>query len=478
MYIGIDLGTSGAKAVLVNRDGEVIRQTHERYPIHRPQTGWAEQSPLEWWLAVTRAVQAVARHHGDTVRGIGVAGQMHGVVLLSGRREVLRNAIIWMDTRSTAQTALQDHPEWWQMAYNPLSTGIGAASLVWLREHEPAILRATRTILAPKDYIAHMLTERLTSEPSDGSGLLLMDIPNGGWSEALLAHYGLSDALLPPLYDSSAVIGRLTNAAARLVGLPEGIPVVAGAADQAAMLLGSGAIAPGDATLTLGTGAQLSVVSGFPMYDRRLNTFCHAAPQRWYHMGALLAGGFALDWWHRNSGQMLDALLEDAAQAPPGAGGVLFLPYLNGERTPHMNPNLRASFVNLHAAHESSSLTRAVLEGVAFALRDALGALHEIGAEPAELILGGGGSRSALWREIIASVLNLPLIHAPYTEPTALGAALLAAVGTGQFVDVDDGATQWVRYTTRTLPQPDWVVTYARIYAEDWPRWRPSLANG
>lgn len=466
MYLGIDLGTQSVKVVLVDRAGQVIRTAQESYPIHRPQSGWAEQKPAEWWRGVVNAVQSAARHYADQIIAIGLSGQMHGVVLLDAKDEVLRPAIIWMDQRSAHEaTALQaSHSDWLQLAYNTLSPGMAGASLLWLRQHQPAVLAQTKTLLQPKDWLRFKLTGAKAAELSDAAGSLLLDIGQRRWSDRLLDLYGVEKASLPPLVESSQIVGTLNPNAAAELGLPTAIKVAAGAADQAAMLTGSGVLEDGQAALTIGTGGQMSVVVTHPTPDPRLNTFCHAAPQRWYSMGAILAAGYALSWWQKITGGRLETLLKRAADAPPGCEGLIFRPYLNGERTPHMNPSLTAQFVGLTGRHTQSHLTRAVLEGVAFAMRDCLEALRGAGAAPNRMIFGGGGAKGELWRRIMASTLNLPLTTLKGGEQTALGAAMLAAVGSGQFASLEQAASAWVQTESEIVPNTDWAAIYQERY--------------
>ncbi len=457
MYLGIDLGTQSVKAVLVNEAGEIIRVAQQAYPISRPQPTWAEQNPDDWWKATVSVVQTVARYAAHQIRAIGLAGQMHGFVALDKQEEVLRPAIIWMDQRSQAEIELQkNYKNWLELAHNQLVTGFAAASLLWMKQHEPAIFANIDTLLTPKDWIRWKLTGVLCTEPSDASATLLFDVQKRQWSTELLQIYGFEPRILPHVVESEYVLANLTPDAAHDLGLPIHPVVVAGAADQAAMLIGCGVREPGQAVLTIGTGGQFSIVTDHPRPDPRLNTFCHAVPNRWYSMGAILAAGYALSWWQQVTNAHLDVLLKAAAQVPAGAEGVIFRPYLNGERTPHLDPTLTASFIGLTGRHGQGHLTRAVLEGVAFAMRDCLNTLLEAGAQPTSIILGGGGGKGTLWRQIMASVLNHPLQSIENTEQTAYGAAMLAAVGDGhKLADLN-----WVTFGETTLPVAEWVEVY------------------
>lgn len=457
MYLGIDVGTQSVKALLVNEKGEIIRVGQESYAVSRPQPTWAEQNPDEWWQATVSAVQTATRHAGNQIRAIGLAGQMHGLAALDKNRELVRPAIIWMDQRSTAYIKLQEkYPHWMQLAHNQLAAGFMAASLLWLKQHEPENFVRIDTVLTPKDWLRWKLTGVLCIEPADASATLLFDVEKRQWSSELLEIYGFDAGILPHVVDSTRVVEQVTEEAASQLGLSTRPKVVAGASDQAAMLVGCGVLEPGQAVLTIGTGGQLSVVTDKPQPDPRLNTFCHAVPNRWYSMGAILAAGYALSWWQRVCNAHLDALLKEAAKAPAGAEGIIFRPYLNGERTPHLDPTLTASFTGLTARHEQGHLTRAVLEGVAFAMRDCLNTLLEAGATPTSIILGGGGAQGNLWRQIMASVLNRPLQSIENSEQTAYGAAMLAAVGDGHSLN----ALNWVKSGETTLPIAEWVEIY------------------
>jgi xylulokinase len=470
MYLGIDLGTQSVKTLLLDSTGQVVGRGQAAYPIYRPFPGWAEQHPQDWWTATVTATRAACHDHADQVECIGITGQMHGTVLLDSQGKLLRPAIIWMDQRSAAHALAvqQRYPNWLDLAFNTLSPGMMGASLLWLQAHEPEIMAQATTILFPKDWIRYHLAKTQTTDLSDASGGILLNIPQQAWSRELLNAYGVTPAQFPHLMKSVAIIGNLTPEAATELGLKAGIRVGVGAGDQPAMLVGSGAIEPGQAVLTIGTGGQLSIVTNDPHPDSRLNTFCHAVPNHWYNMGAILAAGYALAWWQKVVGEDLETMLERAAQVPAGSEGLIFRPYLNGERTPHMNPDLTAQFLGLTARHEQGHLTRAVLEGVAFAIRDCLETLHQGGTAPQQLIFGGGGAKGKRWRQIIASVLGIPLVTLADEETTAKGAAMLACVGCQHVENIRQAVEAWVRYDEVIEPEVNW----GEVYAEGYERFR------
>jgi len=477
VVLGIDVGTQSTKCVVLDAAGTLRGVGQHGYPVDMPRHQWAEQHPNTWWQAAVQAIQQ-ALHAADVqagqVRGIGLTGQMHGAVTLGHDLAPLRPAIIWMDRRSAnlCETVMaRVAPETIiQAAGNRLSPGFAGASLAWLREVEPEILDRARVVLQPKDYLALRLTGELSSEPSDASATWLYDIGAGHWSAELAAACGVSLDRLPPLYDSTAVIGKLRPEPAHAVGLRPGVPVVAGAGDQAALLVGAGAVEPGDGSITLGTGGQLTIIASQPRVDPdlRLNTFCHALPRRWYTMGAILNGGIALRWWRDivDGAQDLSytELLTEAALLPAGADGLIFLPYLEGERTPHMDPAATGAFIGLTTRHTRAHMTRAVLEGVAYALRDCLHTLRSVGPVPDHFLIGGGGAQGLAWREIVASVLGVSLQTVLGSEHTALGAAMLAGVGVKVFYDLGEAVARTVTVGTTDRPDPDEQPVYDAGY--------------
>jgi len=474
VVLGIDVGTQSAKCVVLDAAGELRGIGQEAYDLLTPRPQWVEQDPHAWWAAVVSAVRQAMREAEVTagrVRGIGVTGQMHGAVLIGPDLEPLRPAIIWMDRRSAnlCEVILKRVPPEVviEQAGNRLSPGFAGATAAWLREVEPETLDRARAIIQPKDYIVLRLTGEISSEPSDASATWLYDIRQRTWSETLAAACGVPMNILPPLLSSTSIVGELRPTPAFDLGLRPDIPVVAGAGDQAALLLGTGVVEPGRGSITLGTGGQMTVVSTRPLIDPRLrlNTFCHAVPGRWYTMGAILNAGIALRWWRDVLGgrniTSYQALLNDAAQVPAGAEGLIFLPYLEGERTPHMNPNATGAFVGLTIRHTQAHMTRAVLEGVAFAFRDCLLTLREAGPVPDHFLIGGGGAQGGLWRQILASVLGVSLQQVEGAEHTATGAAMLAGLGARVFYDLAQAVATVVHYGAVEAPNPADQAVYA-----------------
>ena len=489
VVLGIDVGTQSAKCVIVDEGGTLLAVGQAGYELLTPRPQWVEQDADAWWHGVVAAVRAAladGKIAPEAVRGIGLTGQMHGVVLLGRDHRPLRPAIIWMDRRSAnlcaiVQARVPDQVIA-RVAANRLSPGFAGASFAWLREVEPRMLDQAAVALQPKDAIVLRLTGAISTEPSDASATWLYDIEQRAWSDELAAACGISTAILPPVNPSSSVVGTLRAEAAAALGLPQGVPVVAGAADQAALLLGSGVVEAGRGSITLGTGGQMTVVSGVPRIDpaRRLNTFCHAVPDRCYTMGAILNGGMALRWWRgvlaSSSGMSFEALVDEVIEVPPGADGLIFVPYLEGERTPHMDPDAFGAFGGLTLRHGRAHMTRAVLEGVAYAFRDCAQALEAAGPVPDHFLIGGGGSQGAAWRQIIASVLGVSLQTVAGREHTALGAAMLAGIGSGMYFDV----AQAVARVVRTSPAERAFAADHRVYTAQYARYRalyPALRN-
>lgn len=481
MILGIDLGTQSSKCVVVDGAGHQRGTGQHAYGVQRPRPGWAEQDPAAWWQALTQATRAAlhdAHVTPDQVRAIGLTGQMHGVVLIGADHQPICPAIIWMDRRSAD---LCDNvqgrvpPEIVRdRAANRLAPGFAGASLAWLRAFESATLDQAHYILQPKDYTVLRLTGTISAEHSDASATWLYDVPGRDWSPELTTACGVSRACLPALAASTAQVGTLLAGPAGELGLRAGIPVIAGCADQAALLTGTGVIEPGKGAITIATGGQITVVSDHPRIDPalRLNTYCHALPDRWYTMGAILNGGIALRWWRDTvdpaGATGFDTLLAEAGDVPAGAEGVIYLPYLAGERTPHLDPYATGAFVGLTQSHTRAHLTRAVLEGVAYAFRDCLVTLRTTGPVPDRFVIGGGGAQGATWRRIMASVLGVSLQTLGGTEHTATGAALLAGASVGVFDGVADAVARGVQYGAVEDPVP----AEQRVYEEEFARFQ------
>ena len=484
VFLGLDVGTSGVKAILVRPDGDVVASATTPLVLDTPRPGWAEQEPEAWWAASIEVMRAVvAQRPRDPVHAVGISGQMHSSVFLDGEGRVVRPALLWCDGRTTAECAEITARAGGESALrewvrNPALEGFTLPKLLWLRRNEPDAWTRVRTVLLAKDFIRYRLTGVRATEPSDASGTLMFDPARLRWSDEMLAAVAIPRTLLPDVGGSSETLGCLTADAAAATGLPRDTPVVGGGADNACGAAGVGVVAPGDAVASWGTSGTVLAPTAEPLVDPglRAHTFCHVVPDTWYLMGVVLAAGGAFAW-HR------DQLARDLAGAPGasaklddeaaaiarGADGVTFLPYLQGERTPHRDASLRAAFLGLSLAHTRAHLTRAVLEGVCFALRDSLEILKTSGLTPKQLLLTGGGARSLFLRRLQAEVYGLPVTTVNREEGPAYGAALLAAVGAGAFPDVATAARATVVRAAEERPDPaahrDYEAVYARFRA-------------
>lgn len=480
LILGVDLGTSSLKALVVDERGAIIASATRAYPLHRPHPGWAEQDPTDWWGAL---IGAIADLHAasvpiERIAAIGLSGQMHGLLLLGAHGSPIALSQSWADTRGQAEAQSIEHTigreRLLQIAGSPSNTSATAAKLLWMRHHQPDQWRAAAHLLLPKDYLRWRLTGVLATDPSDASGTLLCDLTTRDWSPDLLAALGLPQTLLPPIVESTTITGSLTSSAASATGLPVGIPVVAGGGDTECAAIGMGLVgAEGDAGLalaTLGTAGQLFLPVAHPRIDlsARMQTLCHAAPDRWHLMGAILSGASALDWLAHTLGAPghpipLHVLLGEAADQPPGAHGLLFLPHLNGTRMPDMNPNASGVFIGLRPEHTRGSLARAVMEGVALALREGLEVAAELGLPVDRVRLAGGANRHSLWTCIQADVFGLPVEQGATEDASAFGAALLASVGLGLFPSLDAAAAQLAHPTATIQPDPAATARYAAL---------------
>ncbi len=456
---GIDVGTSGVKGVAIDPAGAVAAVAESGYRLSTPRPGWAEQDPADWWRATESVLAELRRAAGEPV-GIGLSGQMHGLVALDRSDAVLRPAILWNDQRTGAQCAEIERriglERLIELTGNRALPGFTAPKLLWLREHEPELYARIDRVLLPKDYVRLRLCGEHATDVSDASGTLLLDVAARRWSEEVLAALELDRAWLPRALESPEVSGATAD----------GVPVAAGAGDQAAGALGVGVDRPGPLSVVLGTSGV--VFAALPSFaadpEGRVHAFCHAVPGAWHAMGVMLSAAGSLRWLRDTvaPGVGYDELTEAAAQWPPGAEDLLFLPYLAGERTPHADPDARGAFVGLSVRHDRGALTRAVLEGVAFGLSDALHLVCELGGRAELGRVSGGGARSRLWLAIVASVLELPLERVAVDEGAAFGAALLGGVAAGVFADVHEAVAATVKPTERIEPVPEWVEIYRR----------------
>lgn len=494
--LGIDVGTTGSKALLINSDGAVKASTTTEYPLFTPQPLWAEQNPADWWAATVTSIRRVLNDSGakpHQVAGLGLTGQMHGMVLLDAHGGVLRPCILWNDQRTAAQCAAITQKvgarRLLELTGNPVLPGFTAPKIEWVREHEPDVYRRIARVLLPKDYVRYRLTGGFFSDVSDASGTSLFDVGQRRWSEDMLQALDVPREWLPEVTESPVVSARVHSQAAKETGLPERMPVVGGGGDQAAQAVGTGITAEGVVSVTLGTSGVVFAASDSYRIEPqgRLHAFCHAVPGLWHLMGVMLSAGGSLRWYrdalgesertqaHESGRDVYDVLIESAASAPPGCEGLLFLPYLSGERTPHPDPDARGVFFGLTLRHRRAHLTRAVLEGVTYGLRDSLELMRALGLSMDQVRAAGGGARSPLWRQILADVFNTQIATVNATEGAAYGAALLAGVGAGVYASVPEACKTAIRVTSRTHPGPA-AVTYADYY----PRYRalyPTLAG-
>ncbi len=436
MYIGFDLGTSGVRALLVDDTGTPIGAADASYTVAHPHPGWSEQEPSDWIKACTAVMQTLRTDHAEAVtqvKGIGFSGHMHGATLINAQGDVLRPCILWNDTRAHAEAAALDaDPQFRARTGNIVFPGFTAPKLVWVAAHEPDIFAQIDKVLLPKDYMNFWLTGRAISDMSDSAGTAWLDVGARDWSNDLLSASGLRHDQMPELFEGSDVVGTLTAQAAQALGLAHSVQVVAGGGDNAVAACGVGAMNEGDGFVSLGTsGVVLTARSGFaPMADSAVHSFCHAVPQQWYQMGVVLAATDAMNWLGNITGASPQELTEALGDTPQVPANLMFYPYLSGERTPHNDSAVRAGFVGLDIAHTRADMTRAVMEGVCFALRDSLEALRQTGAAPTRLLAIGGGTGSVHWVRMLASVLNLPLDLPQKGEfGAALGAARLAICG-------------------------------------------------
>ena len=446
--IGLDLGTTGARAVLADISGATLAVHESPYELLTPRPGWAEQSPEAWEEAAFAALAAVASQaeRADDVRAIGLTGQMHGLTLLDRAQRPLRDAILWCDLRTGPQRRELENtlgvPTLIRHTGNLPLEGFQAPKLVWVRAHEPRLLERTAHLLLPKDFIRLRLSGECWTDVSDASGTGYFDSATRRWSDAMLDALEIDSAWLPELRESPQTAGRLTPAAAKRLGLLPGIPIAAGAGDQPAGAVAAGVVAEGDAVVTIGSsGVVFSAASAYAAApDGRVQVGAHALPQRWYLMGVTQAAGLSLRWLRDTFAPdtSYTQLVPAAESSPPGSRGLLWLPYLQGERTPHLDVDARGALIGLTTAHGRADIVRAVLEGVAFSLRDAAQAIRGVGAPPRRFKLAGGGARSPLWRQIVADVFNAPMQVAPEGRGPAFGAALLGAVAAGLFGSVEE----------------------------------------
>ena len=484
--LGVDVSTTGAKALLMDENGAVLAETVHEYPLDMPHPLWSEQQPADWWRAVRAGIRAAlqkARLAGRDVAAVGLTGQMHGLVMLDGAGSVLRPAILWNDQRTGPQCdeildRVGGPAALLRLTGNAVLPGFTAPKILWVRNHEPEIFRRTAHILLPKDYIRFCLTGEYATEVSDASGTLLLDVERRRWSASMLQALEIPESWLPRCTESPEVSGSVSPEAAAETGLLAGTPIVGGAGDQAAQAVGSGVVQAGILSVTCGTSGVV-----FAHADRfasepggRLHAFCHAVPGKWHLMGVMLSAGGSFRWFRDALGEPersaaesrgedpYEALTRAAAGAPAGSQGLIFLPYLSGERTPYPDPRARGAFIGLTVRHRKSHMVRAVLEGVSYGLRDCLELIRNLDVPIDQVRASGGGARSRLWRQILADVFARDLAMVNVTEGAAYGAALLAGVGGGVFSTVAAAVARAVRVIDKVAPIPLHVERYRQDF--------------
>ncbi|MBK8935486.1 MAG: xylulokinase [Chloroflexi bacterium] len=474
-FLGIDSSTTATKAILIDAAGSVIGVASSTYGYETPKPLWSEQQPMLWWTGTVNSIRQVLAETGidpTAVSAIGLTGQMHGLVLLDAVGDVLRPAILWNDQRTGAECdeirTIIGQQRLIDITGNDALTGFTAPKIVWVKNHEPEIYGRIAHILLPKDYVRYHLTGEFATDKAGGSGTQLFNVAQRNWSDEVVTALGIDRAWLPQTFEGTAVTGTLTPAAAKVTGLPAGIPVVGGGGDQAANAVGTGAVVDGVVALSLGTSGVVFVSSDEPVVepDGRLHAFCHAAPGKWHLMGVMLSAAGSLRWFRDTAapGTEFSDLVDAAGKVPAGCDGLFFLPYLTGERTPHPDPLARGAFVGLTVRHTRNHLTRAVLEGVAYGLRDSFELMKAAGITRINQVrISGGGAKSALWRQILADVFQAELVTVNTAEGAAYGAALLAATGTGAFNSVEEACQATINITGVTSPG-DQSAVYQELY--------------
>src|SRR5271168_148256 len=487
-FLGMDVGTSGTRAVLVDEQGSIVSSASEEHaPFRTPHPGWAEQDPEDWWraalIAIRGAIDAAPTPH-KPITGVGLTGQMHGAVLLDKDGIVLRPSLIWCDTRTQPQcdwlTAEIGYDRLIELTCNPALPNFTLTKLLWVKEHEPQVFARTAHILCPKDYVRFRLTGKYAIDVQEASGTLLLDVTNRRWSSEVAAAAGIPESWLPEVFESPEVCAQISPEAARLTGLTAETPVVAGAGDQGAGAVGMGILQPGSVAATIGTSGVVFAATASPIKDPkgRLHTFCHAVPGRWHVMGVTQSAGLSFRWLRETffSGQDYNSLTAAAAKIPPGTEGLEWAPYLLGERTPHLDPAVRAAFAGITTTHAAAHFVRAVLEGVAYSLQDTFTLFAALGIPVTGIRLGGGGARGPLWRQIQAAIYGQAVEILTAEEGGAFGAALMAGVGAGAWRDLDAACAAGITVAQRIEPDPAWRAAYATGY-QKWRKLYPALAT-
>jgi len=483
--IGLDVGTTGTKTVLVDEGGKILATATVEHPSYFPKPGYSEQVPEDWWNSTVESVRQVlekANIKGTDVQGIGLSGQMHGSVFLDKDNKVLRPAILWNDQRTSQECAEITEKigasRLIDLVCNPALTGFTAPKILWFRKHEPQLYEKTRKILLPKDYIRFRLTGVYATEVSDASGTLLLDVKNRTWSKTVLSELEIDYGLMPECYESNVVSGTVSKEVAAILGIRPRTPVVGGGGDQAAGAVGNGIVRTGAISATLGTSGVVFAFSDTVQTDPqgRAHTFCHAVPGKWHVMGVMLSAGGSFRWLRDTIGDKerelaqakgvapYEIITQEAAQARPGTEGLIFLPYLTGERTPHCDPNARGGWIGITARTTKADLMRSCLEGISYGMRDSIEIIRAMGIPVTQIRVSGGGGRSAVWRQILADVFDHDVVTTNAAEGPAFGVALLAGVGTGVWKTVEEACDATIQVVSETRVQKAHAAVYNRYY--------------
>ncbi|WP_330626242.1 xylulokinase [Vallitalea guaymasensis] len=474
MFLGIDLGTSSVKLIAVDENGRILGESVRDYPIYYPQLNYAEQNPEDWWSATKEALKEIVDKidvEVDEIESIGLSGQMHGLVILDENDKVLRPALLWCDQRTQEECdEITEHfgkDKLRDLTANKALTGFTAPKILWVKKNEPEIFNKINKIMLPKDYINYKLTGNFSTDVSDASGMLLVDVKNRTWSKEVLDFLSIKEEMLPKLYESSDSVGNLKDDLKKEIGITSDIVVAAGAGDQAAGAVGTGVVEEGTISVALGTsGVVFAAHDKFAVDDEaRVHSFCHAN-NKYHSMGVMLSAASCLKWWVEevNKNISFDELLKEATKIEPGSNGLIFLPYLMGERTPYPDPDARGCFIGLTITHTRAHMTRAILEGVSFGLRDSLEILKELGVPIKEVRVSGGGAKSDLWRQILADIFDCNINTINTNQGPALGGAILGCVATGKYDTVEQVCKKLIKVTNTIKPIKENVKQYNKTY--------------
>lgn len=483
--LGLDIGTSGTKVALFDELGNTISTATYGYDLYQAQVGWAEQKPEEWWNACVNGIKDViinSKVNSEDIKGIGLSGQMHGLVLLDENNQVIRDSIIWCDQRTGKQcdymTDIIGKEKLIEITGNPALTGFTLSKLLWVRDNEPENYKKVNKVLLPKDYIRFRLTGVFATEVSDASGMQMLDIKTRNWSDELLQKLEIDKNILADVYESIVISGHVTEEVAKITGLKEGTGVVGGAGDQAAGAVGSGIVSEGIISTVIGSSGVVFAATDMPKFDKegRVHTLCHAVPNKWHIMGVTQGAGLSLKWFKDNfcrkeideakekSMNIYDYLSKEAATSKPGANGVIYMPYLMGERTPHIDPNVKGGFVGVSLINNHADFVRSILEGVSFSLKNCLDIIEDMKVKITDIRVSGGGAESEVWRQILADIFNYRLSTIKASEGPALGVAILAGVGVGIYESVEEACQKIIKGQDVVQPNFDNVTLYDKIY--------------